>query len=474
MTAALAQRVRERLTPGDAGFDRRLIVPMALGAVLNPINSSIIAVSLVPIGIAFGAPPSQTAWLVSGLYLATSIGQPVVGRLVDSFGPRRLFLAGATLTGVAGVLGTVAPNLPVLVVARVILGFGTCAGYPSAMRLIRSEAQRTGRSSPASVLTILSVCSQTVVVIGPTFGGLLIGLGGWRTTFAINVPLALACLLLGVRRLPREDRAERTSRHPSLDVPGIALFAATLVALLFFLVTPQLDRLWLVGVAVVAAAAFTVRELHTADPFIDLRLLGGNVPLLLTYARALMSAVISYSFLYGYTQWLEDSHGMSAAHAGLVLLPMSALAVAVSAITGRRPEIKAKLLVGQTTQVIACVLLLMLTGASSIWLLLLVTVVLGIPQGLNTLAIQNAVYFQADPERIGASAGLMRSFFYLGAIASSAVNGTFFDKTADTAGLHDVGIFTVAVACLGLLITVTDRSLARVGRDQTAEPSSKD
>src|SRR5262249_40854836 len=122
-------------------FDRRLIAPLILGAILNPINSSMIAVSLIPIGIAFGAPPAQTAWLVSGLYLATAIGQPVVGRLVDMFGPRRLFLIGTVLTGVAGILGTVSPDLWVLVVARVVLGFGTCSGFPAAMYLIRSESR---------------------------------------------------------------------------------------------------------------------------------------------------------------------------------------------------------------------------------------------------------------------------------------------------------------------------------------------
>ena len=85
----------------SARFPRHLLPPMMLGAILNPINSSIIAVALVPIGAAFGAPASQTAWLVSALYLATSIGQPLVGRLVDLFGPKRLFLIGAALTGIA-------------------------------------------------------------------------------------------------------------------------------------------------------------------------------------------------------------------------------------------------------------------------------------------------------------------------------------------------------------------------------------
>src|SRR5437763_292024 len=108
--------------PSRTEFDRRLIAPMLLGSVLNPVNSSMIAVALVPIGVAFGAPPAQTVWLVSALYLATAVGQPVVGRLVDMYGPRRLFLAGTGLAGIAGVLGALAPSLGVLIVARVLLG----------------------------------------------------------------------------------------------------------------------------------------------------------------------------------------------------------------------------------------------------------------------------------------------------------------------------------------------------------------
>ncbi|MGW1798566.1 MFS transporter [Streptomyces sp. NPDC001984] len=80
---------------------------MILGSVLNPINSSMIAVALVPIGIAFGAPPAETVWLVSALYLATAVGQPVIGRLVDMYGPRRLYLvhSGSPVWLLLAVLG---------------------------------------------------------------------------------------------------------------------------------------------------------------------------------------------------------------------------------------------------------------------------------------------------------------------------------------------------------------------------------
>lgn len=449
-----------RATGASERFDRRLLAPMIVGSVLNPVNSSIIAVALVPIGAAFGAPPAQTAWLVSALYLATAIGQPVMGRLIDLFGPRRLFLIGTSLTGIAGLIGVGSPDLAVLVVARVVLGFGTCSGYPAAMSLIRREAERTGRTSPAGVLTALAVANQTVAVVGPSLGGLLIGLGGWRTTFAVNIPLAAAGLTLGALWLPR---APRRRGRVALDLLGMGLFAATLVSLLLFLMNPRADRWWLPVLTVVFAAAFALRELRQDEPFIDLRVLAGNLPLVTTYGRALLTYVVSYAFLYGYTQWLEEGRGLSASQAGLLQLPLFLMGILVSTATGRRKEVRGKLLIGTAFQLAACAMLPTLGAHGAIWLLVAVALTFGVPQGLNSLALQNSVYFQAEPARMGSSAGFLRTFGYLGAIVASAAAGTFFPRRADTAGLHHLGWFMLAASVLLLAITVADRSLRRIG-----------
>ncbi|MFJ4716373.1 MFS transporter [Streptomyces sp. NPDC088785] len=474
--SAGATGVLARLLPGRGrrpsdGFDRRLLAPMMTGAALNPVNSSIISVSLVPIGAAFGAPPSRTAWLISALYLATAIGQPVVGRLIDLFGPRRLFLAGTALTGVAGVVGMFAPSLGVLIAARVLLGFGTCAGYPSAMFLIRSEARRTGRESPAGVLTALAITTQTISVVGPSLGGLLIGVGGWRATLAVNIPLSLLGLYLGARRIPATPGSRPADgRGPlrSLDLPGMALFAGSLVCLLLFLMDPGGGTWYLPALAAVAGAGFAWRELRAEEPFIDVRVLGGNLPLLTTYGRALLSYIVTYAFLYGFTQWMEQGRGLSASQAGLVQLPLFAMAIVVSAITGRHQAIRGKLVVGAVGQIAACALLLFLHADSPVWTLVGIVLILGIPQGLNSLALQNAVYHQADQDRIGSSAGLLRTFGYLGAIVASAANGALFGERADTVGLHELAAFMLVASLLFFAVTVLDRSLRRIGREPGA------
>ncbi|MFG3103603.1 MFS transporter [Streptomyces sp. NPDC048182] len=455
----------------ETRFDRRLIPPMMLGSVLNPVNSTIIAVALVPIGSALGAPPSRTAWLVSALYLATALGQPVVGRLIDLFGPRRLFLVSTALVGVAGVVGTTAPNLGVLIASRVLLGFGTCAGYPAAMALVRSEGRRTGQDNPAGVLTALAVANQTVAVIGPLLGGLLIGLGGWRSTFALNVPLSVAAVLLGLR-LPKGAGTGASPRHgrlaAQLDLPGMALFAATLLSLLLFLMNLRPSSWYLLLITAVAGAGFAVRELRAGTPFIDLRVLAGNAPLLATYGRALVAYVVSYAFLYGFTQWTEEGYGLSPFHAGLVQIPMFLMAIVVSLVTGRRKAVRGKLLIGAVGQIAACLLMLTLTADSPVWLLLVLALVFGVPQGLNSLALQNSVYHQADPERTGSSAGLLRTFAYLGSMVASATTAASFGPHAGTDGMHQLAWIMLAAGVLFLLITVLDRGLRRAGTPPAA------
>lgn len=444
--------------PGTAAaFDRRLTLPLLLGAMLNPVNSSMIAIALIPIGKAFGASPAATAWLVSALYLATAIGQPVIGRLVDRFGPRPLYLLGAALVGVAGVIGALAPSLDFLVLSRVLLGFGTSAQFPAAMHIVRSEARRTGRRTPGGILTALSIAAQSTMVVGPTLGGALIGLGGWRLVFAVNIPLAAACVLLGLRRLPKPDPMRAQTR---IDTLGMGLFAAFLTALLLFLMTPQLGHLYLLGIAAAAAGAFVRCESRHADPFIDLRVFGGNLALLATYLRQTLTYVLTYTFIYGFAQWLEEGRGLSASAAGLVVLPVSLTAIAAAAASGRRPGIRGKLVVGTVAMLAATAALLLLSGTSPLWLVVGVGVLSGIPQGMNTLANQNALFQQADAARMGTASGLLRTFQYLGAMLSSAAVAAFFRDGADTAGLHGMAVLMLAVGAALLVAVLADKSLA--------------
>src|SRR5690606_5725937 len=103
--------------------------------------------------------------------------------------------------------------------------------------------------------------------------------------------------------------------------------------------------------------------------------------------------------------------------------------------------------------------------SSATWLLIAVAAIIGVPQGLVNLAHQNAVYHQARPDKIGASAGLLRTCQYVGAMVAAAGAGAAFGERATTAGLHTLATVMLVAAVLFVLGVVLDRSLARVGRD---------
>ncbi|MER7187805.1 MFS transporter, partial [Streptomyces hyaluromycini] len=142
-TADTTSVQQEKAPPGNP-FGAAFVTPLYMGAVLNPINSSVIAPALVAIAAAMHTSVGGTAILISSLYLTSAIAQPAAGRLAEEFGPRRVFFAGIFLVLAGGILGAVARDMPLLVAARVLIGAGTSTGYPSAMLLIRRRARDAG------------------------------------------------------------------------------------------------------------------------------------------------------------------------------------------------------------------------------------------------------------------------------------------------------------------------------------------
>ncbi|MBN9108318.1 MAG: MFS transporter [Pseudonocardia sp.] len=443
--------------PGRAAVGR-FMAPLLLGASLNPINSSIIATALVAIGRDFSVGPAVTASLVAALYLASAIGQPAFGTLADRLGPRRVFLAGLVLVAAGGVLGTFATSIPALVVARVLLGLGTSAGYPTAVLAIRRWSTTHPGAPDGGMLGSLAIAGQVTATIGLPLGGLLVALTDWRVTFLVNVPLAVVTAVATMLWVPRDQsgsaadgRRALRSVLAELDPGGLLLFGGVMATLLFFLDDLQRPS-WLLGAAfVVLAVALIVWELRIRRPFLDIRMLLRNRALTATYLRVGATFLVSYCVLYGLTQWLEQSRGLSSGEAGLVMLPMSVLAIVVSVPFSRRRMVRGALVLTAAAAVVGAAGILLFDAASPVWLLTIVIAVFGVLSGLGMIGNQAMLYQQAPYEQLGVAAGLMRTFMYSGAILSSSLIAVSFDGRASDGGLHAVA---VALLLIGVLLAV--------------------
>jgi MFS family permease len=451
-----------------AAFDRRFVTPLYTGSVLNPVNSSIIAIALVPIAAAMHTSVGHASVLVSALYLACVVAQPTAGTLSEVFGPRKVFVAGILLVLAGGVAGGVGENLTTLVVARVLIGVGTSAAYPSAMVLVRRRAEWAGLAEPPGrVLGGLAITGMATIAVGPPIGGLLVGAFGWRSAFLVNVPVTLVALAMALRWLPRDRPVPaRRAREfvARVDVAGIAGFGGGMTALLVFLMSLP-DPSWVaLGVAVALAAGLVWWELRAATPFFDVRALVSNGALTRTYVRNGLTQLGTYTVLYGITQWLEAGPGYSAAVAGLILVPMGALSAFVSGPIARRNLVRGPLVVAAVCMLVATAGLLFLAGDSPVILAVGITLLFGITSGASVVGNQTALYAQAPPDRIGTASGLFRTFSYTGSIASATITGLVFHTHVTDGGLHTIAAILIGVGAVVLLMSVLDRTLRSAPR----------
>lgn len=450
---------------------KRLAWSLGSGTVLQGLNSAIIAVALVPIAQHFGD-SGQIAWIVSGLYIAAAIGAPTGGKLADVLGARRVYLAGLVIVLIASVAGPFVPTAGWLVADRVLLGLGTSLQFPAAMKIIREQAARR-QASPVGAIGVVALCGQGTAALGPTVGGLLVVATGWQGIFWINVPMVILSAVAVMLTVPRDDarRPEGSALHRitstirALDPPGMILVVVALVLLMLGLLALEGDGvargLVLVGASVPVLGLLAWRELRTPSPFVDVRLMVRHRSVGLTCARAVGTFLSFYCIFYGIPQWLEQTRGLDAAGAGLLMLPVfgvGAVGTIVATRIGARWSPRMLLTVGTTAMVIAGALLALLGSASTpIWVLAVICALLGVPNGFNNMGNQLMLHHGVPADAAGSASGVYRTAQYVGAALSAVVVAHVIDPAALHGGIRPLGAVIAGVGGYLLVCTLVAR-----------------
>jgi MFS family permease len=430
---------------------------------LNPINTTMISVALVPISAALGIGSAAVIWLVVGLYITTAISQPIMGVLADHIGPRTTYLAGLIIVICSSVIPLVSPTFRAVLVSRIILGVGAAAAYPAAMTLIRHQTKRLGVATPPALLAALSITSLTTAAIGPVLGGVLILTFGWVAIFAVNIPIAGLALILALSWLP-SDKLGREERSPlplsvTLDLFGMGVFAAAITTLLLFLLDLRFQLWWLLAASLMLFALLVFWEVRRDRPFIDVRLLVRNGGLTRTYLRLFLTYLGSYVVVYAMSQWLQDNYGLSSSEAGLVQLPSALLAGLASFSVARTVKVRLPLILAAVIAVGGGVLLASIGSLSPLWLIVIAASLFGITQGLASVSNQVVVYRMAPPEQIGSASGLSRTSVSLTAITASSLICVIFGQAPSDSGLNTLGWIVTAAALAAVILTVADKTL---------------
>ncbi len=464
---------------------RWALAGLSLSMLLSSLGTSIANVGLPTLALAFGASFQAVQWIVLAYLLAITTLIVSAGRLGDILGRRRLLLAGLLLFTAASVLCGAAPTLGLLIAARAAQGLGAAVMMALTMAFVGDTVpkEKTG-----SAMGLLGTMSAIGTALGPSLGGILIAIFGWRAIFLVEVPLGLLALLLAYRYLPA-DRREVKAGRAGFDSLGTLVLALTLAA---YALAMTLGRgsfgalnMALLLAAVVGTGLFVRTESRAASPLIRLATLRDPVLSAGLAMSVLVSAVAMTTLVVG-PFYLSQALGLDAAAVGLVLSAGPLVAALSGVPAGRMTDrfgAQRMIIVG-----------LVGIAAGSV-LLSIMRVTLGIPGYVAPLVVMTAGYalFQAanntavmtdiQPDRRGTVSGMLNLSRNLGLVTGASAMGAVFAlaaTAADVTAAHPDAVaagmratFAVAAVLMvaGLGIAVASRVLAR--RNSAAENTGR-
>jgi EmrB/QacA subfamily drug resistance transporter len=450
---------------------RRTLIVLILGALMSSVDATVTNIALHSIGHQFHSRVAATQWVVSGYVLTLAAVIPVSGWLARRFGGRTVYAAALGLFAASSALCATAPSLEMLVVCRALQGVAGGLLLPIA-QLIAAQVGGTGRMAQTS--SRIWMASAFGSILGPSLGGLLIDVAGWRWIFLINVPIGAVAALAALRLLPQTPRSDAGR----LDLSGLLRLSIALPALLFGLQESAVGggagstRTLLPLVCGVALLLDFVRHANRAEhPLLDLRLLRkrlfatGAVCLFLTNAAWSSLLVLEPLFL-------QEVRNTGPALAGLLIAPQGVGTVLSMWIAGRvRDATRSAWIACGGVMVVAGTALLVGAAGPHIpdWAIGVLLMTGGIAGGHAWVSATGSSYARLSRQDIPHASPLLTSMSRVGQAFGVAFGTLTLESNLDGGGgIHSLALTTSAfrgsfedVAWVALLCAAAFLVLAR-------------
>jgi EmrB/QacA subfamily drug resistance transporter len=458
----LVEAARPRRVASDPRAAWLTVLTVSLGAFMGQLDASIVNIGYPTLQEAFHASLGAVQWVGLSYLMVLIAAVAAVGRVSDMLGRKLLYTYGFVVFGVGSGLCALAPGLVWLDAFRVVQAIGAVMLQANSVAIITAtlSRDRLGRG-----IGVQGTAQALGLAFGPFVGGLLIGLGGWRLIFLVNVPIALVGVVTSWLFVPRSRNL--TAREP-FDWLGLALFVPSLVALLVALSFGN-ERGWtsaeivtLLVIWLCTTGGFVIRERRARYPLIDLSLFYRR-RFSIGVSTGLASFLVLFGVLFVTPFYLQRSQGFSAAAAGAILtvlpLAMAAIALlagrAVDRIGARPPTILGMLITAAGLAIAAA------NPTTADLVIALVLAGLGI--GMFTPSNNASLMSSVPRRRVGVASGVVNLTRGLGAALGLSATALVFDHatqgsrsaaaTSDgfTRSLIMLALVALAAAALSLL-----------------------
>lgn len=437
---------------------------VGLALLMASIDATIVATALTAIQKDLGAGLEWSAWTITIYALGQILVMPLAGKLSDMYGRKKIFMVAIVLFGAASLACGLATNIYVLVALRFVQSIGGGAFMPSATGIVSDQF---GRERDRAIGLFTSVF-PIGAVLGPVLGGVLVTTGSWRSIFLVNVPVAIALIVLVAIFVPNSPLRPAAK----LDVLGVVLLGGLLLAAMLGITSlgngsSLLSVRFILpeAVAIVLVVLFLLRSKYATSPFVPLKFLRGNG----------FGAVNLLNFLFGSAGiglvtliplYAHERFGIAYLGGGTLL---SARAIGMIAVAGiatfalRRTGTRIPIAVGFTVVAIGIVgMAIVPSGVSPYAWLSLAGAVIGVGMGFAMPAANNAV-MQLAPHALASISGLRGMFRQSGAIISVSIVTALVAQSSNAGETLAISfiVFAGIVLCAAPLILLVPEHRGR-------------
>jgi EmrB/QacA subfamily drug resistance transporter len=409
----------------EPGYEWVALSVTTVGALLAALQGSSLIIALPDVLTGLGATFLTIMWVLLGFLLITTALVPVVGRVADMVGRKRLYVAGFAVFTLGSLLaGLAQPQFHGwdLVAYRVLQGVGGALLITNSTAIV-ADAFRHGRVGLG--LGVNQVAGAAGFLLGPVVGGLLTAVS-WRWVFLINVPIGIIGTIWGLWRL-REP--VRLPGHQRFDWAGSVTFVVGLGSLLLalsliafpMLPAPVVNAMFVV--AVVALAGFVVAEVRTGQPMLDLRLFGDRLFGFAALAGGL-NGLARGAVLFVLIFFLQGPYGQDPLMAGVMMTPFGAAFLVIGPISGYLSDRYGSRILATAGLLVSAVGLLGLSTVVSTtpyWVLAIYMILMGGGSGLFTSPNVNALMSTVPPHQRGIASGINTMVGNTGQMLSIAI-----------------------------------------------------
>lgn len=425
-------------TPNSQTSGSVVLAATILGSSMAFIDGTVVNVALPALQTAFHASVADVQWVVESYALLLAALLLAGGSLGDIFGRRKIYVIGVTIFAIASASCGLARNIDMLIWSRSVQGLGAALLVPGSLALITASFPESTRGE---AIGTWSGFSAIAAAVGPVIGGWLIEHSTWRWVFFLNLPLALAVILL-CAKVP-ESRNEQASHH--LDWPGALLATLSLGGLTYALIewpSHTGHGRYLVTVAavlgIVALAAFLAVEHRSRAPMVSFELFrsrnfsGANLLTLFLYAPL-------GGLMFFFPMDLIQIQHYTATQAGAAFLPFVAIMFGLSRWAGglvARYGSRLPLTIGPLITACGFVLFALAPQSGNYWAAFFpAVVVMGFGMTISVAPLTTTVMNAVPESGSGIASGINNAVSRLASLLAVAVFGailvTVFNHSLD-------------------------------------------